>query len=99
MLPSQLSAADKRRQLAFGRLYVADEFVFVLQQIDVGPRDVAMEQALFDLADDKIEPVSSERALRLPFEAVQVVDRDGALDAGAERHFGEVGFAARGRRL
>src|ERR1051326_6139571 len=99
LVASQLSAADKRRQLPFGRLYIAHESIFVFQKIDIRPWNVAMQQALFDFTDDEIESFSAERGLRLPFECLQVVNRNGALDAGAERDLGEIRATIRRRRL
>src|ERR1044071_5701550 len=88
--PLNLPAADKRRQLPFGRLYIAHESIFVFQKIDIRPWNVAMQQALFDFTDDEVESFSAERGLRLPFECLQVVNCNGALDAGAERDLGEI---------
>src|ERR1041384_581530 len=97
--PLNLPAADERRQLPFGRLYIAHESIFVFQKIDIRPRDIPMQQALFDFTDDEVESFSAERGLRLPFECLQVVNRNGALDAGAERDLGEIRATIRRRRL
>src|SRR5918994_1959914 len=92
-----LSTTDERNSFAFSSLQISHKAIFVLRKINGRAWNFAMDDAFFDLANEKPKLVSIEATQAIALEMVQLSKRHRMLDSRTLRHRFQVRIS-RGRR-
>src|ERR1041385_1113193 len=93
------SPAYERSRLTLRRLQVADEAVFVFHQIDIRPRDVAVQKTLLNLTNNKAEPLPFNCELGVLTEVFELPHGKRLFYPCSSGHLLQIRFTARRRRL
>src|SRR5688500_8480823 len=81
-VPETSAAPDKGDGFFLSPFEIADEDVLVFRKVGVGPRNFAVNQAFFNLADQKGQFVLLQRGQSFVLEIIDVEDRVRVADSG-----------------
>src|ERR1051326_1381100 len=98
-LLGRLAATDEWDRLPFRALEISDELVLVFREVDRRPRNLAVQQALLNLAEHETKAALVQRRDAVLLEGARAADRHRVADAGRLCERLQIGAAAGRRRL